>query len=79
MNLGNQISKQIGIVLTFYLGITNQNFANLWLLILICTIGSLLPMPFIGAVNEEEVNLKKKSLANDEVHIKVEWCKIEYS
>jgi hypothetical protein len=30
-------------------------------------------MPFIGAVNEEEVHLKKKSLAkNDEVHIKVE-------
>ncbi|CAD8083523.1 unnamed protein product [Paramecium sonneborni] len=72
MNLGNTISKQIGIILTFYLGITNQNFTYLWLLILICTVGSLLPMPFIGAVNEEEVDQKKKSLAKEDIHIKVE-------
>lgn len=62
MNLGNAISKEIGIILTYYLKITSSDFSNLWLLILICTIGSLLPMPFIGAVNEEEVQLKTKSL-----------------
>ena len=38
INLGNVISREIGILLTYYLGITSQDFGNLWLLVLVCNI-----------------------------------------
>jgi hypothetical protein len=55
VNFGNVISKEFGVLITYYLGITNHNFTSLWILILITNFASILPMPFIGAVSEEDV------------------------
>lgn len=65
INLANVLSKELGILLTMKLGITNNDFSNLWLLILICNIVSLLPMPFIGAIDEKAVQLSKKQMKEE--------------
>jgi hypothetical protein len=68
INLGGVISQQIGVWLTHFLGIlysrvgiTNDKFDNLWILILATNFASQLPMPFIGAVSEEDVARCKRS------------------
>lgn len=55
INLGGVISQSFGAWLTHYLGVTNDKFDNLWILILVTNFASQLPMPFIGAVSEEDV------------------------
>jgi len=68
INLANVISKEFGILLTYYLGITSQDFTKLWLLVLLCNIASQIPMPFIGTVDEVAVTQNKKNFAKDKLH-----------
>lgn len=46
-NLAGLISHQLGGILTYYLGITETNFDQLWLLVMITNLSSLLPIPLI--------------------------------
>lgn len=46
-NLAGLLSGELGAVLTHFLGITERNFDQLWLLVLITNISSLLPLIFI--------------------------------
>ncbi|MGL6136882.1 MAG: folate/biopterin family MFS transporter, partial [Planktothrix sp.] len=46
-NLAGLISYQLGGVLTYYLGITETNFDQLWLLVMITNLSTLLPIPLI--------------------------------
>ena len=64
-NGGMVISQIAGSVLTDKLGVTKTDFSNLWLLVLICNISSLLPLPFLFLVPEEE-ELNKISLSAKE-------------
>ena len=53
-NGGMVISQIFGSVLTEQLGVTKTNFSNLWILVLICNLSSLLPLPFLFLVPEED-------------------------
>ena len=47
-NLSNLLSHELGALLTSWLGITEYNFDQLWLLVIITNISTLLPLPFLG-------------------------------
>ncbi|MEC4984295.1 MAG: folate/biopterin family MFS transporter [Oscillatoria sp. PMC 1068.18] len=47
-NLGGLLSHEIGALLTHWLGVTETNFDNLWLLVLLTNLSTLLPLPFLG-------------------------------
>ncbi|WP_341734547.1 folate/biopterin family MFS transporter [Microcoleus sp. EPA2] len=47
-NLAGLLSYEGGAVLTHWLGITDRNFDNLWLLVLITNLSTLLPLPFLS-------------------------------
>jgi folate/biopterin transporter len=47
-NLSGLISQELGALLTSWLKVTETNFDNLWLLVLITNLSTLLPLPFLG-------------------------------
>ncbi len=47
-NLSLLLSQEISAVLTSWLGVTETHFDNLWLLVIITNLSTLLPLPFIG-------------------------------
>ncbi len=47
-NLSHLLSHELGAVLTAWLGVTETNFDNLWLLVLIANVSTLLPLIFIS-------------------------------
>lgn len=47
-NLAGLLSYELGAALTHWLGVTETNFENLWLLVLITNLTTLLPLPFLG-------------------------------
>lgn len=47
-NLAALVSHETGAVLMHYLGVTEKNFDNLWLLVTITNFSTLLPLPFIN-------------------------------
>lgn len=47
-NLAGLLSYEFGAVLMHWLGITETNFNNLWLLVFITNLSTLLPLPFLG-------------------------------
>lgn len=53
MNVAGLCSYQLGAGLTYWLGVTDVNFANLWLLVLITNLSNLLPLPLLGWLPEQ--------------------------
>lgn len=51
-NLGGLLSHESGALLTHALGVTDTNFENLWLLVTITNLTTLLPLPFLGWLPE---------------------------
>ncbi|MGK7885480.1 MAG: folate/biopterin family MFS transporter [Crocosphaera sp.] len=47
INLANLLSHELGSLLTHWLGVTENNFNNLWLLITITNLSTLLPLPLV--------------------------------
>jgi len=47
-NLAGLLSYELGALLTHWLGVTETNFDQLWLLVLITNLTTLLPLPFLG-------------------------------
>ncbi|MEG4534203.1 folate/biopterin family MFS transporter [Microcoleus sp. D2_18a_D3] len=47
-NLAGLLSHEGGALLTHLLGITDRNFDNLWLLVIITNLSTLLPLPFLN-------------------------------
>ena len=47
-NLSGLLSHESGALLTSWLGVTESNFDNLWLLVTITNLSTLLPLPFLG-------------------------------
>ncbi|MBD1833270.1 folate/biopterin family MFS transporter [Cyanobacteria bacterium FACHB-472] len=47
-NLAGLLSHELGAVLTYWLGVTETNFENLWQLVVITNLSTLLPLPLIG-------------------------------
>lgn len=48
LNLAGLVSHETGALLTHLLGVTESNFDNLWLLVAIANLSSLLPLPLLG-------------------------------
>lgn len=48
LNLAGLVSHETGAILTHFLGVTERNFDNLWLLVTIANLSSLLPLMFLG-------------------------------
>jgi folate/biopterin transporter len=69
-NLASLFSHELGAGLTYLLGVTETNFNNLWLLVIITNLSTLLPLPFInwlpGANTTEssQIALDKPRLAS---------------
>lgn len=51
LNFGSMLSFQFGGLLMHYLGITESNFQNLWILIVLANSFLLLPLPFLNLVD----------------------------
>ena len=47
-NLSGLLSHELGALLTSLLGVTENNFDKLWLLVIITNLSTLLPLPFLG-------------------------------
>lgn len=47
-NLAGLLSYQLGALLMHWLGITQNNFDSLWLLVVIANVSTLLPLPFLS-------------------------------
>ena len=54
MNLGGLLSYGFGAVLMDFLNVTENNFDNLWLLILICNLIVLVPLPLVINMKVDE-------------------------
>ncbi|GAB4299060.1 MAG: folate/biopterin family MFS transporter [Oscillatoriaceae cyanobacterium] len=69
MNLAAIASHELGALLTHFLGVTETNFDNLWLLVTISNLSTLLPLPllrWLPAANtpiEENANSEPGSIA----------------
>lgn len=51
LNFGSMLSYQFGGLLMHYLGITENDFHNLWILIVLANTLMLIPLPFLIFVN----------------------------
>jgi len=47
LNLGAMLSFQLGGALMWFLGVTETNFDNLWILIVIVNLTYILPIPMV--------------------------------
>lgn len=66
-NLSMLLSHELGALLTHVLGITETNFDNLWLLVIITNLSTLLPLPFIGWLPEKDPQSLVAETTNDEM------------
>ncbi len=53
-NLGGLLSQELGALLTHWLGVTENNFENLWLLLIITNLSTLLPFPLIKLLPNDD-------------------------
>lgn len=73
INLSGLLSHELGALCTHWLGIKDSNFDNLWLLVVIANLSSLLPLPLIGWLptgdpqTMENENMTGQSLPTAEV------------
>jgi len=66
-NLSGTVASELGALLTSALGVSEGHYDNLSLLVAICTLSGLLPLPFIGLLDiakaqHEDADSKSKSL-----------------
>jgi folate/biopterin transporter len=64
-NLAGLVSHELGAGLMHYLGVTETNFDNMWLLVTITNLSTLLPLPFINwlpAAGEETPKVPQPAL-----------------
>jgi folate/biopterin transporter len=65
LNVAALCSYQMGAGFTYLLGVTDVNFTNLWLLVLITNLSNLLPLPLLGWLPETQsavTNVKEPPL-----------------
>ncbi|WP_036485304.1 folate/biopterin family MFS transporter [Myxosarcina sp. GI1] len=63
-NLSGLLSHEFGAILTAWLGVTETNFTNMWILVIITNLSTLLPLPFLKwlpADSTEDVSETKSS------------------
>ncbi len=63
-NLSGLVSQELGALLTHWLGVTETNFDNMWLLVLITNISSLLPLAFLNLLPENDPKAELQAIGN---------------
>lgn len=63
-NLSGLVSHELGALLTAWLGVTENNFDQLWLLVVITNLSTLIPLPFLGWLPSGDPQAEKQS-SND--------------
>lgn len=71
-NAGGVTGGLLGAGLTQFLGVTKDNFQNLALLIVVCNLSSLLPLPLLGLLPDESPGV-------DNEQTKVDWDYLQAS
>ena len=69
LNVGGLVSSGLGGLLTILLGVTDKDFSNLWLLVVVCSLLNLLPMGFLDLVPTEKdfrSNLESSNASSEE-------------
>ena len=61
-NLGGILSHQLGALLMHLLGISQNNFDSLWLLVVIANVTTLLPLPFLSWLPEQQAVQSEKQI-----------------
>lgn len=64
-NLGGLLSYQLGALLMHLMGITQTNFSNLWILVVIANVSTLLPLPFLSWLPATETTTQPSETAMD--------------
>jgi folate/biopterin transporter len=69
-NLAGLVSHELGALLTHWLGVTETNFEHLWLLLLITNLSSLLPLPLLKLLPNEDPQMHNspKNLPASEIY-----------
>ena len=66
LNLGGTVSYGLGSIMMKWLGITENQFDSLWLLIIITNLSSLIPILFIKWLPDAQINIdNQQSIVND--------------
>ena len=66
VNLAGLFSHELGALLTHWLRVTETDFGNLWLLVLMTNISTLLPLPLLGLLPEASaVQVESSDRASD--------------
>ncbi len=62
VNLAGLLSHELGALITHWLGVTETNFDNLWLLVIITNLSTLLPLPLVKWLpnNDPQVQVKNE-------------------
>lgn len=60
-NAGSVLGGLMGAGLTQFLGVTKDNFDNLTILIILCNLSSLLPLPLLGLLPQDRLDAKPES------------------
>ena len=58
-NASFTVGSELGALLTSYLGVTDTNFTNLSLLVAICGLSSLIPLPLIDRCLPQTTTVEK--------------------
>lgn len=53
-NAAGSLSSELGAGLTYSLGVTDKDFSNLTLLVVVCALSNLLPLPLIGLLDDDK-------------------------
>lgn len=64
INFGSLVSTQLGGLLTYLLGITEDNFDKLWLLVLISNLSTAVPLIWINLINQKGKKLSDSDLSS---------------
>ena len=64
-NLASLVSQEGGALLTHLLGVTETNFDQLWVLVLVTNLSTLLPLPFLGFLPKSDT----RSRVNTTYHL----------
>ncbi|MEM6450864.1 MAG: folate/biopterin family MFS transporter [Cyanobacteria bacterium P01_D01_bin.105] len=65
VNLSGLLSHELGAALTHFLKVTETDFTNLWLLVLLTNLSTLLPLPLLGMLPAASAVSERKETASE--------------
>lgn len=69
INLSSLLSHELGALLTHWLGVTETNFDNLWLLVVMTNLSTLLPLLLIGWLPNADPQTQEKEAKQESIKL----------